>query len=191
MIYYFRALMDTPSQVIETARLKLRKITNDDIENIYRGLSDPEVIRYYGVSYSSLEETREQMEWYQSLEDQGTGLWWAITHKYSGEFYGAAGLNGIIKEHKKGEIGFWLYPDCWGRGFVSEILPKVIEHGFNVLGLHRIEGIVETGNEASTRVLEKLGFKKEGVMQDSEIKEGRFISLEVYALLNRDLSKSD
>ena len=59
---------------LSTSRLQLRKITNSDLHNIYIGLSHPEVIPYYGVSYDSIEATKSQLQWYQQLETDDTGI---------------------------------------------------------------------------------------------------------------------
>lgn len=94
--------------ILETKRLILRQIQQNDIQNIYNGLSNPEVIKYYGISFSTLEATNEQMIWFKNLEETETGIWWAIRSKENDMFYGAGGFNGLSKEHKKAEIGFWL-----------------------------------------------------------------------------------
>ena len=85
---------------IETNRYLLREIEDNDISNIYLGLSNPEVIKYYGVSFDSIESTKEQMEWYK----ESTQMWWAICSKDNKEFIGAGGLNDISVENKKAEI---------------------------------------------------------------------------------------
>ncbi|MEQ8241783.1 GNAT family protein [Fulvivirga sp.] len=151
-----------------------------DIGNIYNGLSNPEVIKYYGVSFDSLEATKEQMEWF----EKSSQCWWAICSLDNKQFYGAAGLNDISVPHKKSEIGFWLLPDYWRRGIMTEAIPLVINYGFNQLELHRIEGFVETENHSSKHTLEKLGFRHEGTMNDCEIKNGKYISIDIYAILN-------
>ncbi|MCY2685635.1 GNAT family N-acetyltransferase [Salinimicrobium sp. TH3] len=177
--------MDFPN--LTTSRLNLRQITGDDLENIYKGLSHPEVIKYYGVNYKTLDATREQLEWYEELERSQTGIWWAITLAEDNEFCGAIGFNNRSREHKKAELGFWLLPKYWSRGFVQESMEVVLDHAFQKLDLHRIEAFVETENISSQNALEKQHFKQEGIMRDSEIKNGRFISVAVYAKLKSDL----
>lgn len=173
--------MDFPN--LETGRLRLRQITEDDLENIFRGLSHPEVIKYYGVNYSNLEATWEQLEWYAELERTRSGVWWAITSAENGNFCGAIGFNNLKREHRKAELGFWLLPEYWGKGFIQEAMDPVLDHAFNGLKLHRIEAFVETENQSSQKALKKKGFLQEGILRDSEIKNGRFISVAVYALL--------
>lgn len=167
--------------VIQTKRLLLRQIKKDDLENIYYGLSHPEVIKYYGVSYSSLEATKEQMTWYSNLEKSKTGIWWAISSQDRRKFYGAIGLYQISREHKKAELGFWLLPEYWGKGYVPEATGYVLSHAAEVLKLHRIEAFVESENKASGNALKKLQFEHEGRMKDSEIKNGKYISVDIFA----------
>lgn len=167
---------------IKTSRCTLRKIVPGDITHIYEGLSHPEVIRYYGVSFDTLESTKEQMEWFDRLENEETGIWWAICSSDNTTFYGAAGLNNVSHNHRKAEIGFWLLPAYWGLGIMPEVVPEILNYGFKTLNLHRIEGIVENDNANSKRLMEKLGFQHEGTMKECEVKNGHFISLDIYAL---------
>lgn len=170
---------------IKTNRLLLRQFKETDLENVFLGLSHPDIIPYYGVSFSTLEETKEQMEFFTDLETNGTGIWWAICSLDNSEFYGAGGLNSLSKEHQKAEIGFWLLPDFWGKGILSEAMPIICEYGFQNLGLHRIEGFVESKNINCKNAMRKSAFMHEGTMVDCEIKNGKFISLDIYARINK------
>ncbi|PKQ46855.1 GNAT family N-acetyltransferase [Confluentibacter flavum] len=164
---------------ITTDRLLLRTITESDLENIYYGLSNPDVIKHYGISYDSLEATNEQMTWFSDSKQ----FWWAICSIDNGTFYGACGLNNLSIEHRKAEIGLWLLPDFWGQGIMTEAMPLICSYGFEQLELHRIEGFVESDNQNCKKAMAKLDFQHEGTMKDSEIKNGRFISIDIYAKL--------
>jgi [ribosomal protein S5]-alanine N-acetyltransferase len=166
---------------IKTDRLLLRQFTSTDIDNVFEGLSNPNVIKFYGVSYHSLEATRTQMKFFSDLEEHGTGIWWAVCSMDDKVFYGAAGLNSLSKQHKKAEIGFWLLPPFWGKGIMTEAIPLICNYGFDHLKLHRIEGIVETENINSKKILTKLEFQHEGTMKECEVKNEKFISLDIYA----------
>ena len=168
---------------LTSPRLLLRQFQPDDLENVFKGLSHPDIIPYYGVSYDSLEATKAQMAFFADLEENGTGIWWAICSPNNQAFYGAGGLNSLSKEHRKAEIGLWLMPEYWGKGIMQEAMPLICQHGFNELGLHRIEGFVESENENCKRAMAKLDFVHEGTMRDCEVKNGRFISLDIYAHL--------
>jgi ribosomal-protein-alanine N-acetyltransferase len=86
----------------------------------------------------------------------------------------------------KAELGCWLLPEYWGTGMMTEAVPLVVDYGFNKMGLHRIEGFVETENIRCKKAMGKLRFDHEGTMKDCEIKNGRFISQDIYSILNQD-----
>ncbi|HMQ75253.1 MAG TPA: GNAT family N-acetyltransferase [Flavobacteriales bacterium] len=161
----------------------LHPITPADIAHIHRGLSHPEVIRYYAVRFMTLEATQEQMDWYATIEREGTGKWWAIRSTADDTFLGAIGINHIHPEHRRCELGYWLLPEHWGKGIISGAIGQVLHHAFHTLGLHRVVAEVETENPASARVLLKNGFRHEGTLHECERKDGRWISLDVYAKL--------
>jgi ribosomal-protein-alanine N-acetyltransferase len=172
--------MDHNFPTIKTDRLLLREITDVDLENIFRGLSDPRVIRHYGISFDSLDATKEQMIWF--AEEQQ--MWWAICSSDNQTFYGAGGLNDIDHKENKAEIGLWLLPAFWGKGIMKEALPLIADYGLNQLKLNRIEGFVETENINCKRAMAKLDFQHEKTMKNCEIKNGKLISIDVYARTN-------
>ena len=166
---------------LRTERLSLRQFQPEDLQNVFYGLSHPEVIRYYGVHFDTLEATQEQMDWFGDLETNRTGVWWAICSAEEGTFFGAAGFNDWSHEHRKAEVGLWLLPEHWGKGIMTEAMPLICDYAFDKMGLHRIEGFVETENFPCKKALAKLGFLLEGTMVDCEVKNGRFINLDIYA----------
>ncbi|MEZ5043113.1 MAG: GNAT family N-acetyltransferase [Saprospiraceae bacterium] len=173
-------LFPTTFPSLHSERLLLRQIVPKDLPNIYQGLSDKKVIRYYGVSFASLEATEAQMEWYEQLWAEQTGIWWAICAKETGTFLGACGYNEYQPHHKKIELGYWLLPLHWKKGYVSEALQLVVPYAFENLEINRIEAFVETGNVASDKVLKKLQFIHEDTLRNCEYKNDRFISLKVF-----------
>jgi ribosomal-protein-alanine N-acetyltransferase len=160
--------------------------SQSDLENVFKGLSDPKVIPYYGVSFATIEETQKQIDWFLQIEHENTGRWRAITSKDYSQFFGAIGFNYWQQEHRKAEIGFWLMPEFWKKGIIREVLPVMIAFGFKEMQLHRIEAEVESENSSSKKVLEASGFQFEGTKRDCEIKKGRFISLDLFSLLQND-----
>jgi ribosomal-protein-alanine N-acetyltransferase len=170
-----------PFPVLRQAPVLLRQIKPSDQLAVFQGLSDPRVIRYYGVEYHALTDTQAQMDWYQDLLRKGSGIWWAITTETADGLIGTCGLYNIQHQHRKAELGYWLLPDYWGRGIMRPALEAVCAYGFEKLNLHRLEAYVETQNAASARLLQKLGFAHEGTLHESEIKHGNFISLDIYA----------
>ena len=171
---------------IQSNRLLIRQFVESDIDNVFKGLSHPDIIKHYGVSFDSLESTKEQMKWFADHEKEGTGMWFAVCSLDNKNFYGAGGLNDLSKEHKKAEIGFWLLTDFWGKGIMTEAMPLICDYGFDKLGLHRIEGFVESDNTNCKNAMAKLDFQHEGTMKDCEIKNGKFISLDIYAKIKTE-----
>jgi len=166
---------------MKSTRIKLRKVNQSDIESIHRGLSHPDVIKYYGVSYMTLEATQEQMDWYANLERTGTGQWFAVEDISTGTFLGAGGFNDVDNTHHKAEIGFWLLPEYWGKGYMKEAMPLLLQYGAGDLALHRIEGFVDPENANCKKAIVKCGFDYEGTMRDCEVKDGAYISTDIYA----------
>jgi len=173
---------------VQTQNYILKEIVSSDIENIHKGLSDPEITKYYDVHFPTLEATKEQMQWYADLKKNGTGAWWGIYDKNNNHFVGAGGFNGLDKNHKKAEIGFWLLKEFWGNGIMKEVMPALFNYGFTHLDLNRIEGFVIHQNDKCKRGLEKINFTFEGTMRESEMKNGELISVDVYSILKSEWS---
>lgn len=168
---------------IVTDGIKLRQIVENDIEFVFKGLSNPDVIKYYAVHFDTIESTEAQMNWYRGLESNQTGIWWAICSNDTSEFYGAIGFNNWEHEHRKAEIGFWILPAYWGKNIVSRAISKVLIYGIEVMNLHRVEAYIETENSPSKKLLRKYHFLHEGTMVDCELKNGEFISIDIFALI--------
>jgi RimJ/RimL family protein N-acetyltransferase len=170
---------------LTTERFLLQQIMPDDQRFIFEGLSHPDIIPFYGVRYDSFGATKKQMDWYAKSYREGTGHPWKIIDKTSGEKIGVIAYYYFKHEHKKAEIGFWVFPEYWNKGIITEVLKVVIEYCQKDKDIHRLEAFVEEGNLASRRVLEKLDFVYEGTMKECEIKDGKYISLLIYALISK------
>jgi len=171
---------------VKTENYILKEIEDSDINNIHKGLSNPDITKYYDVHFSTLEETKVQMEWYRDLKKNRTGIWWGIYDETDDEFCGAGGFNSLDNKHKKAEIGLWLLKDYWGKGILNKIMPKLFEKGFTELDLNRIEGYVVSDNTKCKRALEKINFTYEGTKRESEIKNGQKISVDFYSILRSE-----
>jgi len=101
---------------------------------------------------------------------------------YNSTFYGAVGLYYLDKELHKAEIGFWLIPDYWRKGIISESVLLALQYGFQKMDLRRIEAEIETENIRSINLLKKLHFVYVGTKKDCEIKYGMHISVDLYAI---------
>ena len=169
---------------LTTNRFFLQLIFPEDQQFIFEGLSHPDVIPFYGVRYDSFDATKKQMDWYEKSYTDGTGGSWKIVDKITGEKIGVVAYYYHKPEHKKAEVGFWLFPKFWNKGIVTETLKAVIEYCHREKDIHRLEAFVEEGNVASRKVLEKVGFVYEGTMKECEIKNGKFINVLIYGLIS-------
>jgi ribosomal-protein-alanine N-acetyltransferase len=111
---------------------------------------------------------------------------WAIDLAGHGEMIGTVGLLRFDFEQRRAELGYEIARRLWGRGLAPEAAAAVVRYGFSVLALHRIEAGVLPGNDASVRVLEKLGFLEEGTRRDYPHVKGRFHSFRWFGLLATD-----
>lgn len=171
---------------LHTKRLLLDQFQPEDRGFVFRALSHPEVIRHYGVEYHTMEATKAQMEYFEALYNLKTGIWWKIVDREKREPLGGIGMNNYQKEHNRAEIGYWLLPEHWGKGIITEAIGAMVDYLFREWGLHRIEAVVEEGNSSSCRVLERAGFVYEGTLRDCEVKKGKYISLLMFSLLSTD-----
>jgi ribosomal-protein-alanine N-acetyltransferase len=113
---------------------------------------------------------------------EGTSATFAIIGQKMGALVGTISL--IIKrEHQRAELGYWIAPDCWNRGYATEATRAIIDFGFETLGLHRIESRHFLRNPASGRVMRKVGMIREGIERDLVMKWDRFESLALYSIL--------
>src|SRR5687767_4292493 len=171
---------------LNTPRFLLKQILPEDQEFIFKGLSHPQVIPFYGVHFKTFDETKVQMDFYDRLWKERTGMWWKIIDRRSTATTGACGINAYESKHEKAEMGYWLLPEYWGTGIMQEVLPVMINYVFSHWRLHRLEAVIEEGNVISCKLAERLGFVLEGKMRDSEVKNGQRISMLMYSLLATD-----
>ena len=171
---------------IELKTTALSVFRPDDLAFVFSGLSHPDVIKHYGISYETIEACEVQMRWFQSIAENGTGYWLAIESLATKEKLGALGINNICQEHKNAELGYWLLPQHWGKGIMREALHGFLKMVFDELKLHRITAEVEPDNLKSQQLLQALGVTLEGVRRECECKDGSYISLLDYSLLSHE-----
>jgi len=152
---------------LETERLILREIRLDDRYGIFGNFSDEEVAKwFFDVPYSAIEQADEIIQSFINEFKEGKGLTWAMTLKESNEFVGTCGY-GEVEIGACGEIGFDLAKEHWGKGLMSEALSAIIDFGFDMLGLSKVEARTYSTNSRAIRLLRRLGFQLEDVRGDS------------------------
>ena len=173
---------------IETDRLILRAVRTSDAPAMFEIMRDPRVIEYFGTPpMVDLREAIDRCERLSNRFSEGQSFRLALELKDSGKFIGTGGFWRFIPEHFRAEIGYELSPLCWGRGLMVEALESILVRGFGV-GMNSVEANIHPQNRASQRVLEKLGFRLEGVTRSSfyEPYLGEFSDNAIYGLTRMD-----
>jgi ribosomal-protein-alanine N-acetyltransferase len=147
--------MNTPA--LTTARLVLRGFTEDDVDPLYRILSDADALRYFP---DPRPPSRERVQKIISHQLQHWGQhgygWWALEPRSNKELIGWSGLQ-FLPDTVEVEVGYLLGKPFWGQGLATEAAQACVRYGFEQLGLETIVGIVHPENVASQRVIEKSG----------------------------------
>jgi ribosomal-protein-serine acetyltransferase len=99
---------------------------------------------------------------------------------------GRIGIYNINRQHMIGEIGYWLAEAMQGKGIIAKCCKTLIDHGFNELGLNRIELKCGLENTKSRAIPEKLGFTREGILRKAELLNGQFIDLYLFSMLKEE-----
>ena len=174
----------TPFPVIETERLVLRRITNDDVNEVFELRSNPETMQY--IPRPLVKTTQDALDHIAVIEEKivlNEGINWGITLKNNSKLLGMIGFYRMQPENYRAEIGYMLSPKFHEKGFITEAVKRLITFGFNELKLHSIEAVIDPENIGSEKVLQKTGFIKEAHLKECQFYNGRFIDKVIYSLL--------
>jgi len=173
----------TPIELL-TPRLKLRWLNESDADDYFAVFSDPQVMRYLGRPvWTDRAQALDQIAKMLANQANGTGLRMAIELRETGRLIGDACLFHFDDANRRCETGYSLASQHWGRGYASEALEALLGYGFDTLDLNRVEADIDPANAASGRVLEKLGFRREGYMPERWIVNGAKADTAFYGLL--------
>jgi ribosomal-protein-alanine N-acetyltransferase len=177
----------TPFPELETDRLILREIHPGDAGDLYRIFSDADTMEFWSCRpYSSLQQAIGLIERMAEARRTGSALHWGISLKGDPRLIGKCGFNEWRTVHRRGDVSYILSRDFWGKGIVTEALSRILDFGFDQMNLHSIEAGVTPGNVASTKMLEKLGFRLEGHLHESFWAEDRFVDSLIFSLLAKE-----
>jgi [ribosomal protein S5]-alanine N-acetyltransferase len=154
----------TRPKEIYTERLRLRPPTLADADQIFaRYVQDAAVSRYMSwVPHRSIEDTLAFLEWTVGDNTEGRGFGFLIFLRSSGELLGSVG--GAIEKHRM-QFGYCLARDAWGHGFATEAARAFVAAALEFPGLWRVQAYCDVENNASARVLEKIGLEREGTLR--------------------------
>jgi ribosomal-protein-alanine N-acetyltransferase len=172
---------------LTTERLILREPLLSDAPDVLVFRSDPVVQRYNDPVMATLEEVQALIEELRAEYAAQEGLSWAVTLKESGRVVGLFGFHFWDKYHRRAEIGYDLARAYWGQGFASEAVRAILRFGFERMNLHRVYAGTIADNHESVRLLERIGFQREGTSrQHSWEDDGTFHDSAMYGLLRHE-----
>jgi len=173
--------------ILVTQRLVLRETRLSDAADVFGIASDPEVQRWDGGPVEDMDTVRAWIREAQADADAGRGYRWAITEEPHDSAIGDVTLTNWSKAHYRAEIGYALARDYWRRHIDSEAVWAVVRFAFEELGLHRVEAFPTGDNIASVRLLESLGFVREGTAREVLLMDdGRYHDVGQYSMLSRE-----
>ncbi|MCP3849095.1 MAG: GNAT family N-acetyltransferase [Gammaproteobacteria bacterium] len=174
--------------VLETMRLRLRPLELFDSPAIQKAAGAREIAdtmisvpHPYPAGEAERYVVRQQSE-----REAGRTATFTIEQKTEGWFCGLVEVRNIDREHSQGELSFWLAAEAWGQGYMSEVVQEVVLYAFESLGLNRLFAYHMLRNPSSGRVLEKNGFKQEGLLRQRVQKWEQFEDVALWAILRQE-----
>jgi ribosomal-protein-alanine N-acetyltransferase len=176
-----------PFPQLETQRLILRQVETTDVEQLYDILSDAEVAKFdYFYPVTSIEEATKFIERYKKEWEEKEEITWGIILKETNQLLGICCLGDFDEGARRSEIGYDITQAEWGKGYATEALEAVIDFGFHVMNLNRMEATITPGNHASIKVLRKLNFVQEGIVRERDLIKGKLEDGIIMSILKRD-----
>ncbi|MEU1588081.1 GNAT family N-acetyltransferase [Micromonospora sp. NPDC005710] len=180
--------MFRPTYPIRTARLALRPVTIDDLDDVYAFQRRPDVVRWMlGAEPRTREQSRVSV-----LAMAGEDAWRAEGDCLTLAAVTDAGVIGIVElvwrsqPDRSAELGFVFHPDHTGGGLATEAATALLDWGFTEFGLHRVFGRCHCRNAASARMMARLGMRQEARHVESYLFHGEWADQLVFAILARE-----
>ena len=176
-----------PAPTLSTARLRLRPFDDGDAVDLFALHSDPRVPRY-GDAPPWTERVRAEqfIATCRKMADGGAGVRLGVDRICDAAFIGWCSLNRWNPGHRSASLGYCFDHAVWGRGYATEAARALLRWAFETMDLNRVQAETDTRNVASARVLEKLGFVREGTLREDCVVNGEVSDSWVYGLIRRD-----
>jgi RimJ/RimL family protein N-acetyltransferase len=177
---------DAAFTALTTQRLVLRRFRPEDLDAFVAYRSDPETARYqsWEAPYRP-SQARQFLQELEAIHPDTPGEWFqfAVALRHTDRLIGDCGAHVQAEDSRQAEIGFTLAPPHQGHGYATEAARALLRVAFEDLGLHRVFGRLDARNSASSRVLERLGMRREAHLVENELVKGEWQSELVYAKL--------
>lgn len=172
---------------LETPRLELRRLRFSDAESLYRLLGDLEIHRWTSaIPFPYTIDDAHRFIARHADDQPNDGIVWAMESKGSCDIVGMIGLHDISSPPAKAELGYWVGAEFRGQGLATEAARRVVSWAFEDGGFVRIQAGHFPGNDASARVMRKIGMQGEACLRSYAWKSGQPVDIELYAVLATD-----
>lgn len=172
---------------LESRRLRLRPFAAGDARDVYELYADRDAVRFgYAPNMAAMDDARRLIQETIDGAREQTLFHFGVADGEHNRIIGHATLFKWDREQRRAEIGYSIRRDRWGSGLGSEAVATLIAFGFERLGLRRIEADADPRNLASIRLLEKLGFVREGYMRERWEIGGEIQDAVCFGLLRRE-----
>ena len=176
-----------PTPTLRTARLSLRPFTSEDADALFALHSNAYVLRYWdSPAWSEPARAERFIARCQQIAEEGSGARLVIEGGSDKAFLGWCGLTRWNPDYRSASLGYCLDDGAWGHGYATEAARALLQWAFDKLDLNRVQAEADTRNAASARVLEKLGFVREGTLREDCIVNGEVSDSWVYGLIKRE-----
>lgn len=175
---------------LRTARLVLRTMTADDVEDIFAYQSREDVCRYLSFAPRTRDEVAAKVEAFsQAVALEADGDYWQLAVERAsdpGRVIGDVYFTIKSVASAGGEIGWTLHPDARGEGYMTEAASAILEIAFTTLRLHRVSAELDPRNDTSIALCERLGMRREAYFVEDLWFKGAWGDTAIYAILDRD-----
>ena len=181
------ASMSLPTPTLHTARLRLRPFNDTDANALFALHSSAYVLRYWDAPpWSERVRAEKFITTCRQMAEEGTGARLAVASVSDEAFIGWCSLTRWNPNYRSASMGYCLDDAAWGHGYATEAARALLQWAFDTLDLNRVQAETDTRNAASARVLEKLGFVREGTLREDCVVNGEVSDSWVYGLIRRE-----
>lgn len=183
--------MSLPTSTLHTARLRLRPFDDTDADDIFALQSNAYVLRYWDAPpWTERARAERFITACRQMAEEGTGARLAVERVSDGTFIGWCTLDRWNPDYRSASLGCCFDAAAWGHGYATEAARMLLQWAFETLDLNRVQAETDTRNLASARVLEKLGFEREGTLREDCVVNGEVSDSWVFGLLRREWQPS-
>ena len=176
---------------LTTKRLVLRDLARSDAADVFVFRGDYEVQKYNDDTLTSVDEVSAFIEAMRAGYAAQQRIMWAITLRGANKVLGVCGMNYWDRKHQRAAIGYDMARAYWGQGLATEAVGAMLRFGFERMQLNRVEAEAVVDNTRSVRLLERLGFQREGIRREFTLEDdGAYHGSAVYGLLRREYFNS-